>query len=209
MIQMQGENVQQSVSVVREQRLQRFSKAAIEYQKKKDLHRVALCMQVIYNEKLYLEAGHANIYELGKSVLGTTRATTSNYLTVAKKFLDSNSGKSIFADGSRDFGYTQLVEMKKLSVDDAKELVKSGAINFDSTAKEIKQTVAEFVTMQKKDAEKLKEESLNPLKDAYEDFHKAFNELQERVTDEAGKALLQKIMDSVVVLYNENDRLWN
>ena len=54
------------------------------------------------------------------------------------------------------------------------------------------------------------EDSIKPIKTAYEGFHKAYNELCERVgDDDTNKNLLQSIMDSVVVLYNENDRLWN
>ncbi len=202
--------VSQTVSKARIQRLQKFSNAAIEYQKRKDIFRTALCLQVIQNEKLYLESDYDNMSKFSTSLLGLTKGTISNYLNIAKKFLDSKTGTSIFASDKGDFGYLQLVELKKLSVDEAKDIVSRGIINYNTPAKEVKQAVSDFKAQIQQDTAKAKEDSIKPIKTAYEAFNTSYNELYELVSgDDICRELLQKIMDSVVVLYNENDRLWN
>lgn len=210
MIQTQGNNLDNAVNANRRKRYERFCNGAIEYQKKKDIHRMALCLYVLQSEKLFVEGGYTNIYELGMKLLNVSRGTVSGYVQIAKKFLDSNTGKSIFANDSGDFSYFQLTALKKLKPDDVKELLSTGKITFNTTEKEIKQAVAAYLTDKKQEEAEAKEEAVKPIKDAYEAFHKAYNELEKRVGDDTdNKALLQSIMDSVVVLYNENDRLWN
>lgn len=171
---------------------------------------MALCLYVLQSEKLYVEGGYTNIYDLGIKILKVSRGTVSGYVQIAKKFLDSNTGKSVFATDTADFSYIQLVELKKLKPDEVKELVSGGKVTFDSTREEIKQAVAAYLTDKKQEAAEAKEEAVKPIKDAYEAFHKAYNELVKRVGDDTdNKELLQSIMDSMVVLYNENDRLWS
>lgn len=209
MIQVQG-NQMNNVSITRQQRYNRFTKAAIEYQKKKDIHRTALCLYILQSEKLYLEGDYKSVFDLGVDILKVSKGTVSGYVNVAKKFLDTNTGKSIFASDKGDFTYLQLLEMKKLKTEEAKELVNSGIVNYGSTAQEIKSAVASYLGQIQAEKDKLKEDSIKPIKTAYEAFNASYNELYEMVSgDDACKELLQKIMDSVVVLYNENDRLWN
>lgn len=210
MIQVQGNNMENSVSATRQNRYNRFTKAALEYQKKKDIHRMALCLYVLQTEKLYLEGGYTSVYDLGTKLLKVAKGTISNYVNVAKKFLDTDTGKSIFATDKGDFSYLQLLEMKKLKKEEAQELVNSGTVTFSSTAQEIKGAVASYLGQIKAEQEKVKEDSIKPIKDAYEAFNKSYNELYKYIgEDDSCKELLQQIMDSVVVLYNENDRLWN
>jgi len=171
---------------------------------------MALCLYVIQKEKLYVEGGYTSVYDLGVNLLKLSKGTISGYIGIAKKFLDTDTGKTIFATDKGDYGYMQLLELKKLKVDEAKELVASGKINYNSTAPEIKQAVSDYLGHRQLEEQQAKEDSLKPIKTAYEAFHKAYNELAERVGDDTtNKNLLQSIMDSVVVLYNENDRLWN
>lgn len=210
MIQVDAKHINNTMSAEREKRYKRFTAGAKEYQNKKDIHRMALCLYVIQNEKLYLEGGYTSVYDLGTKLLGVSNGTISGYISIAKKFLDTNTGKTIFATDKGDFGYLQLLEMKKLKVEEAKELVSNGTITFNSTASEIKQAVSDYLSHIKAEEVQAKEDSIKPIKTAYEGFHKAYNELCERVgDDDTNKNLLQSIMDSVVVLYNENDRLWN
>lgn len=171
---------------------------------------MALCLYVIQNEKLYYEGGYSSVYDLGVNLLKLSKGTISGYISIAKKFLDTDTGKTIFATDKGDFGYMQLLELKKLKVDEAKELVNSGVINCNSTAQEIRLAVSEYLGRRQAEEQKAKEDSIEPIKKAYEAFHKAYNDISARVgEDTTNKNLLQSIMDSVVVLYNENDRLWN
>lgn len=208
MIQLQGKELEVSAAKSRVDRLAKFTSAAITYSKKKDIHRCALCMQVINNEKLYLEGGYKTCYECINAVFGgITRATVSNYLTIARRFLDANTGKTIFADGDKDFVYTQLIELKKLKVDEVRELMKD-TITYDSTVAEIKEAVTGYKARLQASHDEERERAIAPLKKAYEDFHKAYNELSEHLNNDSDKELMQRMMDSVVLLYNENDRLW-
>lgn len=209
MIQVQG-NQMNNVSATRQQRYKRFTNAAVEYQKKKDIHRTALCLYVLQSEKLFLEGGYKSVFDLGVDILKVSKGTISGYVNVAKKFLDTNTGKSIFASDKGDFTYLQLLEMKKLKTEEAKELVNSGIVNYGSTAQEIKSAVASYLGQIQAEKDKLKEDSIKPIKTAYEAFNASYNELYDIVSgDDTCKELLQNIMDSVVVLYNENDRLWS
>lgn len=209
MINISSSGMNQTTSIVRQQRLRSFCNAALKYQERKDIHRTALCIYVIHSEKLFKESEYQNIYDLGKSLLGASKVTTSNYINVAKKFLDGKTGRSIFESNNKDFGFSQLVELKRLDVDDVRKLLECGEITLDTTAKDIKNVVSEYIARTKEEARKAKEDSLKPLKEAYENFNTAFNELYESVTDEHFKELLSIMMDSAVTLYNENDRLWN
>lgn len=170
---------------------------------------MALCLYVLQSEKLYLEGGYKNVYEMGAKILGVSKGTVSGYVAVAKKYLDSNTGKSIFASEKGDFSYLQLLEMKKLTKEDALQLVSNGSITYNTTVKEIKAIVAAHLGQIEAEKQQAREKSIEPIKTAYEAFHKAYNKLSECVgEDDTCKGLLQEIMDSVVVLYNENDRLW-
>ena len=210
MIQVNANRINQNVSATRQSRYKKFTQGAVQYQNKKDIHRMALCLYVIQKEKLYVEGGYTSVYDLGVNLLKLSKGTISGYISIAKKFLDTDTGKTIFATDKGDFGYMQLLELKKLKVDEAKELVNSGTINCNSTAQEIRLAVSEYLGHRQAEEQKAKEDSIEPIKKAYEAFHKAYNDLSARVGDDTtNKNLLQSIMDSVVVLYNENDRLWN
>lgn len=209
MIQVQGSKLE-SVSASREGRYKKYTKAAIEYQRRKDVLRTVTCLYIIQTEKLYLEGGYTSIYDLGMKVMNVSKGTISNYMGVAKKFMDVNTGRTIFASDQGDFSYLQLVELKKLKKEEAQELVQKGIVKYDSTAKEIKAAVADYLGHIKAEQQQVKEDSIKPIKDAYEGFHVAYNALSDRIGQDAeSKKLLQDIMDSVVVLYNNNDRLWS
>lgn len=194
----------------RQKRYNRFTAGAKEYQNKKDIHRMALCLYVLQTEKLYVVGGYTSIYDLAMKQLNISKGTISGYINIAKKFLDVNTGKTIFASDKGDFGYLQLLELKKLKVEEAQQLFNTGVINYNSTASEIKGAVSLYLGHKQAEEQQAKENALKPLKEAYEAFHVAYNELSNIVgNDTNAKNLMQTIMDSVVVLYNENDRLWN
>ena len=206
-----GFNSVSDVSQARIKQLSKYTNAGIEYQKRNDIHRLALCVQAIHKEKLYLESGHKNIYTYCKEKYNVERGTVSNYINVAKKFLDTNTGKSVFAQGKADFNFLCLIELKGLTVEEVKSLLDDKKINLSSSAKEIKQAVKDLRAYQK-EQERLEAEGRKaPIIEAYEAYNKAFNDLNKRIpdSDKESKELMQKIMDCVVILYNENDRLWN
>lgn len=210
MIKRNVNHIQNVVSEERKKRYDKFTNGAYTYQSKKDILRMALCLYMLQNEKLYIDGGYTSIYELATDLYKLSKGTISGYINIAKKFLNAETGRTIFATDKGDFGYLQLLELKKLKVDEAKELVESGLINYHSTANEIKTAIVTYQTLKKSEIEKEKEDSIRPIKEAYEKFHEAYNKLDELVGEEMEKKeLLQSIMDSVVILYNENDRLWS
>lgn len=204
---------QESIAEKRQKRYEKFVNAALAYQKKKDLCKTALCIQIINSEKLYLEGGYNNIYDCGMAILNVARGTVSNYVMVARAFINPDTGLSVFATEHGDFNLVQLLELKKLKKEEVDSLIKGGMINFRTPANEIKALVATYLGKQKekrqKEDDEAREERIKPIKDAYEAFHKAFNALNEYCgVDDVCKEYLQQIMDSVVVLYHNNDRLW-
>lgn len=208
MIQVTGKAAH-DISHSRGMKLRKCIESAREYQKINDVFRVALCLRTIQNEKLYLDSEYKDIYAVGRIALKIQRGTVYNYLTVARKFLDADTGSSVFKNGDMDFAIMQLLELKKQTVEEIRGMLDSGVITFDTPAKAIKQIVADIEARKAKEVERTKEESVKPLKDAYETFHVAFNQLKSLVgSDDEISELLQTIMDSVVFLYNENDRLW-
>ena len=203
-------NKPMEVSQSRLQQLEKYTNAGIEYQKKNDSNRLALCVYLIYTNKLFLEAGFKNIYDYCKEHFNIERGTTSNYVNVAKKFLDSSNGRSIFAQGNADFSFIAMIELKSLSPDDIRYLLNNGKITLGCTANEAKTIAKEYKDYKKEQARLEAEGRKAPIIEAYEAYNKAFNELKNCIPDSDTKAkdLLQKIMDNVVILYNNNDRLW-
>ena len=207
MIQLQGERIQ-SVAMSREARLNKYMKATLEYQKRKDVLRSMTCLYIIHSEKLYLEAGYSSIYDLGMKEMKLSKATISNYMSISKKFMNIETARSLFATDKNDFSYLQLFELKKLSLEEAQQLLADSTIKFDNTASEIKSAVASYLADKQAEKDRVKEDTIKPIKDAYEAFHGAFNKLYEKAGEEE-KELLQQIMDSVVLIYNSNDRIFN
>lgn len=189
--------------------LERYTRACQEYQKKQDSKRVALCVNSIYRDRLFLESGEKDIYSYCQKHFNIVRGAVGNYNTVARKFLDRNTGYSIFADGKRDFSFSCLLKLKSLLPDEIRELLKDGTLTLETTARDCEAIVAGIKARKKEAVKQDKEESLKPIKQAYEDFHMSYNELRQIVQDnDTALELMQKIMDCVVILYNQNDRLW-
>lgn len=208
-IAVKGTNLDGGISQARLDRLEKFTKAGWTYQARKDYHRMALCLQIIYNEKLYLESDSKDIYDYVRTHFNIQRGSTSNYLQVARKFLNSDTGNSVFIDNNVDFDITQLIKLKKLSVEEVKEMLQSGVISFDSTVREIEEAVNKYDKDKENKKKQAIEESLKPLNEAYEKYHVAFNKLRDMLSgNNEALELMQEIMDCVVLLYNENDRLW-
>ena len=174
-----------------------------------DTFRVALCLQIIHNEKLYLDGGFKNVSEYGKKLLGMKTMTINNYVRVARKFLDPTTGTSIFSKNGEDFGYTQLVSLLKLDPYDAKELFASGRISYNMSARDIKKTVDSYIEEKQREATEEMMSQLEPYEASYEEFHAAYNRLKEYLEDKSdvkGQELLQEIMNAVVIFYNEKVR---
>ena len=209
MIQVPGKQIE-SVSASRAKRFNKYMNAVVEYQNRKDVLRTLTCLYIIHSEKLYLEAGYKSITELGVNMLHLSRGTISNYMTVARKFMNLDTAQSVFASDNKDFSYLQMVEMKKLEKDEVFQLLQSGMISYDSTAKEIKNCVSEYLDKKKRASDQAREDEIKPIREAYEAFHSAYNDLSGSIgDDDQKKEMLQRIMDAVVFIYNSNEKLWN
>lgn len=169
---------------------------------------VAIRLNVVREEKLYLDGGFKNIYEYAQEVLNIKRITANNYTRIARDFLNPCTERTIFADGrGRDFGYSQLVELLRVDKDSAIQFVKSGQITYTTSARAIKSIVDDFKATQDKSREEAEKAAMEPFQAAHESFHTAYNALKEylleRGDEHGANVLLPEIMGAVVDLYQE------
>ncbi len=105
--------------------------------------KIALELKKANDNKLYTALGYKNIADFALHELGYKKANCYLMLKVADNFLDLSDKdkiKSIFADDSGDFGFSQLAELTHITVDQnqIRELIESDKLTFDSTVKDIR-----------------------------------------------------------------------
>lgn len=113
---------------------------------KNSLFVVAYTMNKINTGKLYAADGFKDIYDYGDVVFGYKRAMVNNLCRVGANYLVSDNGtiKSLLAHNDDDYSVSQIQEVLPISVEDAKTLDKTGAINPNMTTKEIRTAVKSF-----------------------------------------------------------------
>lgn len=113
---------------------------------KNSLFVVAYTMNKINTGKLYVADGFKDIYDYGNVVFGYKRAMVNNLCRVGANYLvwDNGTIKSLLAHKDDDYSVSQIQEVLPISVEDAKTLDKTGAINPDMTTKEIRTAVKSF-----------------------------------------------------------------
>lgn len=170
---------------------------------------IAMGLYLIHTEKLYLASNYKSVFEVAKAVLDFSRMTASNYIRVAKRFIEKKRPVSIFYDGKSglDFNISQLIQLLKLTDDEIKFCIEGGMLEYTTSITAIKSVVKVMKDSRDKDKAKQAEAAKEPFQAAYEDFHTAYNELKEHLLemeDETGaNELLPKIMDAVCVVYAE------
>ncbi len=170
---------------------------------------VAMGLYLIHTEKLYLASNYKSAFEVAQDVLKFSRMTTSNYIRVAKRFIDKKRPVSIFYDGKAgiDFNISQLIQLLKLSDDEIRFCIEGGMLEFTTPVSAIKVLVKTMKENRDKEQAKQAEAAKEPFQAAYDEFHAAYNALKEHLLktgDEAGaNELLPKIMDAVCVVYAE------
>lgn len=170
---------------------------------------IAMGLYLIHTEKLYLASNYKSVFEVAKAVLNFSRMTASNYIRVAKRFIEKKRPVSIFYDGKAglDFNISQLIQLLKLTDDEIRFCMEGGMLEYTTSVTAIKVLVKVMKDSRDKDKEKQAEAAKEPFQAAYEDFHTAYNELKEHLLemeDETGaNELLPKIMDAVCVVYAE------
>lgn len=192
----------------RTERLDRYTRAYRIYRTRQDLKKAAMCIYTIYKEKLYLERGYKNVYEFGTKGLGSNRGTISNMIQVSRKFLNADTGMSIFMKDDVDFSFSQLVELRYLDADTIKDLMSTGQLTYDTTVKNIIEMVKDIKKKNKEEKEEAKKKEMQPIIDAYDKFNESFNILYDRAPDDETRDLLQSIMNNVVLIYNSNKQFW-
>ena len=170
---------------------------------------IAMGLYLIHSEKLYLASDYKSAYDVAKGVLDFSRLTASNYIRVAKRFIEKKRPVSVFYDGKSgiDFTVSQLIQMLQLTDDEIKFCMEGGMIDYTTSVTALKSLVKvmkeQRVDNQAKEAEAAKE----PFQAAYDDFHTAYNALKAHlleIEDETGaNEMLPKIMDAVCVVYAE------
>lgn len=170
---------------------------------------IAMGLYLIHTEKLYLASNYKSVFEVAKAVLNFSRMTASNYIRVAKRFIEKKRPVSIFYDGKAglDFNISQLIQLLKLTDDEIKFCMEGGMLEYTTSITVIKSVVKVMKDNRDKDKAKQAEAAKEPFQAAYDDFHTAYNELKEHLLemeDETGaNELLPKIMDAVCVVYAE------
>ena len=168
-------------------------------------YEIAVGLFRVQTEKLYeVVERWTNVYEYAGEVLHFTKMTTSNYIRVARYYLQKDKPLNIF--GNDRFSITQLVEMCRGNLEEVKAMVTSGTITPDMSSVAIREVIASS-NKAKKDADKaMQEEALLPIREAHEDFHKAYNKLKEHLIErgdtEGAEEMLPEIMDALVRIYN-------
>lgn len=168
-------------------------------------YEIAVGLFRVQTEKLYeVVERWTNVYEYAGEVLHFTKMTTSNYIRVARYYLQKDKPLNIFENDR--FSITQLVEMCKADLEEVKAMVTSGTITPDMSVVAIREVIASH-NKAKKDADKaMQEEALLPIREAHEDFHKAYNKLKEHLIErgdkEGAEEMLPEIMDALVRVYN-------
>ena len=168
-------------------------------------YEIAVGLFRVQTEKLYeVVERWTNVYEYAGEVLHFTKMTTSNYIRVARCYLQKDKPLNIF--GNDRFSITQLVEMCRGNLEEVKAMVTSGSITPDMSSVAIREVIASS-NKAKKDADKaMQEEALLPIREAHEDFHKAYNKLKEHLIErgdtEGAEEMLPEIMDALVRIYN-------
>lgn len=105
---------------------------------------IALQLKTIYDNQLYTAGGYENVYEMAQKEFDYKRASVNNMIRIATAFLqadDEGKIRTIFAKGDIDFKYSQLQEMLRLPVEDAKALVENGVITAEDKVEEIRDKV--------------------------------------------------------------------
>lgn len=170
---------------------------------------IAMGLYLIHTEKLYLASNYKSVFEVAKAVLNFSRMTASNYIRVAKRFIEKKRPVSIFYDGKSglDFNISQLIQLLKLTDDEIKFCMEGGLLEYTTSITVIKSVVKTMKDSRDEDKAKQAQAAKEPFQAAYEDFHKAYNELKEHLLEmedeTAANELLPKIMDAVCVVYAE------
>lgn len=168
-------------------------------------YEIAVGLFRVQTEKLYeVVPRWNNVYEFAGEVLHFKKMTTSNYIRVARYYLHHDKPLNIFENDR--FSITQLTEMCKAPVEDVKKLVEDKVIRPDMTVVAIREVITKHNEAKKATEEELKAQALEPIKQAHEDFHKAYNELKAHLLEEGddigANDILPVIMDAVVRMYN-------
>lgn len=166
-------------------------------------YEIAVGLLLVNDQKLY-DGAFESIYEFSGKVLHFKRVTTSMYIKVARYLLKHDRPETIW--GNTAFSMTHLYEMSKIPVKELTVFVESGQINPQMTVEDIKDFVKAYKSGKVQAKKELEEKALQPIREAHEDFHKAYNALKEHLVKEGDTEgadnLLPEIMDAVVRMYN-------
>ena len=168
-------------------------------------YEIAVGLFRVQTEKLYeVVEKWSNVYDYAGETLHFKKMTTSNYIRVARYYLHKDKPLNIFENDR--FSITQLVEMCKADLEEVKAMVTSGTITPDMSVLAIREVIASHNNNKKQAEKTMKEEALLPIKEAHEDFHKAYNRLKEHLIErgdtEGAEEMLPDIMDALVRIYN-------
>lgn len=123
----------------------------IEYQKCEDFNKLCLCLLTISNERLYLEAKYKTIYDYCLDKFKMKKTTVYLYITVAKKFLNPDTGDSYFIRKGIDLKYSQLVRLRQLSIGEVNTMLDNGLINPETKIRDIEILVKDYLASKKSD----------------------------------------------------------
>lgn len=104
--------------------------------------RIAFFLRVAYDKELYKVSGFKNIYDYANDKFYLARGTVSDYINMVQNFgiLNEETGFYTLDDRLKKYSLTQLVCMKKLSI----EQIEKNNITPDTSTREIRQIVKDL-----------------------------------------------------------------
>ena len=206
-----GRPTQDTAQVRRQRLLELTTEIQSLVKVKSNQFRIAVRLNAVKNERLFLDAGFKNIYEYGLQIANLKRMTVNYYCRIANDFLNPETERTIFADErGRDYGYMQMLELLRIDKEEATELIKAGTVTYDTTATEIRAIVGRIKEKKDKDKADAKRAVMEPFEAAHEAFHEGYNNLKAHLLElgdeEGADKLLPVLMDAIVTLYQEGKK---
>lgn len=172
-------------------------------------YEIAMGLYTIHKDNLYLVSEYNSTYDLAMSELGFSRITASNYIRVAKRFINKQKPISIFNDSKSgiDFTIGQLIYLLPLTDDEIRHAIDIGLLQYTTSINSIKLIVKQLKEERYYTPKQKNKTAIHEFKCKYENFYIAYTVLEDymhRNNDWEGiNDHLPEIKATVADLYEE------
>ena len=135
-------------------------------QGKKAIYNIALQLAKVEKNELYKAGGYKSVTEYAQKELELGKATVSNYIRVANRFLETNNNGTFAGislndtakeiDSKSEYPLTTLTELLVLDDEKVKQITDDGEIDSSMNQKQVRKVVAQY---KPKKGKKQKEET--------------------------------------------------